>query len=344
VYNPNIIIIPRRYRDNISERSSSSSFNQKFRHFDDVDNDFDNNSFNNDDVLSVSSSGLATGIRRASSLRSVGSSGGSVNGVSGAGIANRPKMAVICSSNQQTSPRPSMGSRVQSGSAGAGTGFSNTELPSRASPGTPSSRLVGIFLAYIAAGEADKARALITVSGCPRISTVEATALLARCADNPDVLKEPLDIFLLLVDELGADVNAEDSTGKSILQMLVTDEILGTYLVRRGADVLHGKHYSACALYQSFEYGMDWLFDSFVELQEGQLLQSGSDVKKLRYVMCLCMGGYGSRAKRIYTEYRLHIESSVVSGLLDACQGNWDNLKEPEETISFLDSFITGSV
>ena len=74
-----------------------------------------------------------------------------------------------------------------------------------------------------------------------------ATRVLLRSLDHLDELKAPLELFMLLVDRLGADVNARGEgeregegkqCGPTLLHSLFSNPILGRFLVSRGADVL----------------------------------------------------------------------------------------------------------
>jgi hypothetical protein len=387
-------------------RSTSSSFNNKFRQYGSEDaNDATNN--NDDDEVSVSSSVVTTsnnnynsvyssGVRRASSssallrgstapqqsvnrqqlpqqqvssrgqqrmslnlANSSNSNGSSSNSAGGAGRGARSDLG---SSN--SSPRQSFGSVRGAGLSTTPTASSSRNLSnsfnsesSKLTPPTSSSRLVGIFLAYVAAGEATKARDLIFISGCPRISSVEAAALLVRCADNPDLLAEPLATVQLLVDELGANVSAEDIAGRSVLQHLVTDQPLAHYLMSKGADPLGGLDVKDCALYQSLEYGLDWMAEFFIESGGEQKLfsassggigaSSGASVnnsteRRVRYLQCLLFGGRCARAKLFAETYNVPLgqDEEMIEILLEACRGNWENLKEPEDTIDYLNQLL----
>lgn len=214
-------------------------------------------------------------------------------------------------------------------------------------PPTPE-RQVGKFLALLAAGNASAARKFLVDSqaeaesglgtACPRITKGEATALLLKCADDLEALIEPYETISFLVDEFGADVNATDPTGRNPVLMLPSNALLGRFLVKRGCDVLAVDNTGACALSDAFEYGQNWLYETFLQCgEEEKLLASGDAGRIKKYVMCLIVGGLGSSAAEIMTRCGVEILPHTATELMVTCKGNFDNMKEPVETFELLD-------
>lgn len=60
------------------------------------------------------------------------------------------------------------------------------------------------------------------------MSQQAATDLLLKCAQLYGDISQPLELLMLLIDFLGADVNAKDAGGNTVLHSLFTDPFGGT--------------------------------------------------------------------------------------------------------------------
>jgi hypothetical protein len=218
--------------------------------------------------------------------------------------------------------------------------FSDSSLmtPIASSYQTPA-RSFGKILSLVSAGKATSAKAHLRTDNCPSMTPSEASVMLLKCAEDPESLAEPLDTFKLLVEDLGADVNTVDSTGKNLIQILISNPFIGGYLMFKGADILMDDGSGWCALSFSFEYGVEWMYEAFISSgSESKLLSSGDELRILKYVSCLIIGGYCTRARDILATGLVTIDSVLATELLASCRGNFDNMKEPIETFELLES------
>ena len=178
------------------------------------------------------------------------------------------------------------------------------------------------LIKHIKAGEVDFAKELLKDTGCEKIDPTEASKLLLYCVENVDNLLQPNETITLLIDDLLADVNAVDETGRTPLSTLFADPIIGRLLISRGADVLAEDQAGSCALSIGFEYGIEWMFDCWVSRGGEKKLREGDDALKVnKYVACLILGGYSGRAKEWIDEGLAAITADEATQLFAICQG-----------------------
>jgi hypothetical protein len=194
------------------------------------------------------------------------------------------------------------------------------------------------LLSCLDAGKATVARQMMKAANYPMLTPAEASVLILKCAEDPDSLAEPLDTFIVLVEELGADVNSVDASGKNLAQILFANPFIGRYLMSKGADILADDSNGWCALSMSFEFGVEWMYEAFNAEGEAELLNSGDQRRILKYVSCLINGGYCTHVREILSTGVITVDSVLATELLLSCQGNFDNMKEPIETFELLES------
>ena len=161
--------------------------------------------------------------------------------------------------------------------------------------------------------------------------------LLLKCSDDPDSLHEPLDTITLLVDDLNADVNSTDATGRSPILSLFTDPILGRFILSRGGDILLCDKTGSCALSLSMEYGIDWLLEAFESTGlESALLLSNNLIKIKVYTSCLIVGGYALKAAEIINDKEIMYTATEANDLKSICADNTDNMQDVNTTYELL--------
>lgn len=196
------------------------------------------------------------------------------------------------------------------------------------------------MMKYIDADDADSAMELLN-SGCPKLDFKTASELLVKCANKIDILLRPYETLTLLVDKLGADVNAVDQDGHNAISILFTDAVIGRLLMNRGANILQEDFVGSCALSTSFEYGIEWMYDLWLSTGHEQiLLATQDDLQVSKYIACLILGGYGVRATELINARKGSLTPDEASSLLDICESNIENMKEPEETYALQSQLI----
>jgi hypothetical protein len=188
--------------------------------------------------------------------------------------------------------------------------------------------------------EPEQARELLQQPGCPRLEREEASALLMKSVDkiaSDDTIPLAVETLTLLIDEFNADVNVSDGSGKTPLSVLFTDPVIGRALITRGADILAEDYAGSCALSISFEYGIEWMYDCWLSLDgETKLKLAGDRMKVNKYVACLILGGYGTKAMELIKSDCASITADEASQLWSICHGNLEYMKEPIETFDLL--------
>ena len=177
----------------------------------------------------------------------------------------------------------------------------------------------------------------------PRLSADQATALLQRCSDQTDELLEPLETFMLLVDDLKADVNAVNAaTGNAPLHSIFNNPLLGRFLVSRGADVLLRDANGDSPLSLCIEYDYDYILPAFVAVGgETSLIDSGDEARLVQYASTLLLGGYGVRVGELCAAGDIKLAADVALELLAQCRSvGFDSMKEPVETFELLERIV----
>lgn len=172
------------------------------------------------------------------------------------------------------------------------------------------------------------------------VSPTEATRLLLKCIQSMDSVKEPLELMMLLVDTLGADVNARDEEGIAPLHSLFNEPVLGRYIVSRGGDIMSTDPNGDTVLQLCLEYGYDWILPAFEATgREKILLEDEEQANKYAEIL-LAYGGCGIKVKELIEEGYVSISADTALDILDKCRGNFDSMKDPVETFELLESII----
>jgi hypothetical protein len=200
-------------------------------------------------------------------------------------------------------------------------------------------RKIAMIITLLSSGKATEARGMMADTSLPSpvLSSSESTMLLLKCSDDPDSLHEPLDTITLLVDDLHADVNSTDATGRSPILSLFTDPILGRFILSRGGDILLCDKTGSCALSLSMEYGIDWLLEAFESTGlESALLLSNNLIKIKVYTSCLIVGGYALKAAEIINDKEIMYTATEANDLKSICADNTDNMQDVNTTYELL--------
>ena len=169
------------------------------------------------------------------------------------------------------------------------------------------------------------------------INAEEATKLLLECIDNIEQVNEPLEKMMMLVDTLGADVNAcNDDTKSTPLHALFNHPVLGRFILSRGADILAKDSNGDSPLSLCLEYGYDWIVPAFVA-NEGESRLKVYPEKAKEYAILLLVGGYASRVSDLLDEGVINISGEEALALLESNQGRYQELVEPVETFELLE-------
>ncbi len=200
-------------------------------------------------------------------------------------------------------------------------------------------RKIAMIITLLSSGKATEARGMMADTSLPSpvLNSSESTMLLLKCSDDPDSLHEPLDTITLLVDDLHADVNSTDATGRSPILSLFTDPILGRFILSRGGDILLCDKTGSCALSLSMEYGIDWLLEAFESTGlESALLLSNNLIKIKVYTSCLIVGGYALKAAEIINDKGIMYTATEANDLKSICADNTDNMQDVNTTYELL--------
>ena len=182
------------------------------------------------------------------------------------------------------------------------------------------------------ASEASFVKRYAAVVGlCPKI----ATDVLLQCVDDPESLKEPLETLIVLVDTLGADVNAVDAShdGRTVLAAVFNVPLMGRILLMRGADPLMcDSHGSDSALQLCLEYDCDWMLSAMDACKFADSLK----IDRLKeYCRQFIMGGYGSRVQR-YSE-KAGFTPDEATELMVSCKDRFQDMADPMGTFEALE-------
>ena len=200
-------------------------------------------------------------------------------------------------------------------------------------------RKIAMIITLLSSGKATEARSMMADSSLPNpvLSKSESTMLLLKCSDDPDSLQEPLDTITILVDDLCADVNSTDATGRSPLLSLFTDPVLGRFILSRGGDILLCDKTGSCALSLSMEYGIDWLLEAFESTGlESALLLSNNSVRIKVYTSCLIVGGHALKAMEMINDKGIVYTPMEANDLKSICSENTDNMQDVDMTYELL--------
>ena len=177
--------------------------------------------------------------------------------------------------------------------------------------------------------------------GTLRVTPDVATVLLLKLAEDSDSVTEPLETLVLLVDKLGANVNAADLDLMTPLHSLFSSPALGRFILSRGGDVLAKDDNGDSVLSLCAEYGYSWVLPAFISMhgREAKLLEDKDKAHEYAVIL-LTMWGFGVRVSELIEEGLVSFSGDEALELLDSCTNNFQNMKEPVETFELLESLI----
>ena len=80
------------------------------------------------------------------------------------------------------------------------------------------------------------------------------------------------------------------------------------------------------------------MFDYWLSIGgETTLKNTKNELLINKYVACLILGGYGTRARALIDSKDANITSYEATALFSICHGNFENMKEPVETFELLE-------
>jgi hypothetical protein len=197
----------------------------------------------------------------------------------------------------------------------------------------------------LARSSTDEVRANIE-SGVYVVNTQEANDLLMQLVEQIDFIQQPLELLMLLIDRLGADVNIVDELGCTPLHRLFAKPLLGRYLVSRGADILRKDTTGESVLQLCIEYGYaeDWLLAALQTLGKESIILSNPETAKEYIYQLVVLGGYGNKVRDLLTEKIVNITSAEALDMLDECRSRGEeafaSMREPVETFELLEELI----
>jgi hypothetical protein len=194
-------------------------------------------------------------------------------------------------------------------------------------------------------GEARLAWAAQEAGTLKVVSKDLAISLMFKIAEDPDSKTEPLEKLVLLVDKLGADVNAKDGNSMTPLHSLFNRPSLGRFVLSRGGDVLTKNDDGESVLAMCAEYGYPWVLPAFMSMhgREAKLLEDPERAHEYATVL-LSLWGYGTRVRELIEEGIVEISAEEATEIMEACSGNFDNMKEPVETFELLEMLMYSEV
>ena len=178
-------------------------------------------------------------------------------------------------------------------------------------------------------------------AGSLTVSRDAATALLLKLAGDPDRVVEPLETLVLLVDKLGADVNAKDDDHMTPLHSLFSKPALGRFILSRGGDVLAKDDNGDSVLSLCAEYGYPWVLPAFMSMhgREAELLADPERAHEY-LVLLISLWGFGVRARALIDEGVANLSADEALDIMDACRENFESMKEPVETFELLEMIV----
>ena len=209
-------------------------------------------------------------------------------------------------------------------------------------------------------GDASHLR-LAVEEGDIHISKEKATHVLLRCmAIGPDALIDPLETLVLLVDILGADVNACDEQGSTPLHVFFARDMLSRFLILRGADILKKDSRGDSVLSLCMEYGYDQVVVSAYSASGGEAalfspLMVNIEARKSRlyYLAALInRGGFCVRVCDLIAEFTLSVNDTSVANsivtptmaldLMCQCHAEqaFKDMKEPVYVFELLEKIV----
>jgi hypothetical protein len=172
----------------------------------------------------------------------------------------------------------------------------------------------------------------------PPLTPEVASRLLFDCCVDTTRMKDPEGTLLIIVKELGADVNFLDADGKSVLfSLLLTPELAKT-IIRLGADVLKCDSRGLCPLSVCLDLSSqgiidgDWIIEYFEESKQFESLPS---IVILDYFRILTIAGRCSAASRLLESGRITVSPEEASQIMKSC--NFESLSESMEIYEMLE-------
>jgi len=207
----------------------------------------------------------------------------------------------------------------------------------------------------------DKAGALLVRRMLSSASREERDALLLTCCERVQELEDSLAFITYLVDHLEADVNVTDGEGSSALLHVCAagDQLVGSYLIRRGADVLLRNRKGLSPLSLALESEQLWFVQTAVQ-SNGFDLESMANGEVVYLMSQLLTYGYGGQiaillesvvstgeegqesdgltATNIASALGQYLSTTEVMAALERFQGEFADMKEPVATYELLEN------
>ena len=178
-------------------------------------------------------------------------------------------------------------------------------------------------------------------AGSLQISKELATQLLLKFAEDPESVVEPLETLVLLLDKLGADVNATNGNKMTPLHSLFSKPALGRFILSRGGDVLAKDDHGDSVLGMCAEYGYHWMLPAFINMhdREAKLLEDPNRAHEYAVIL-ISLWGFGRRVRELVDDGIVRISAEEALDIMDTCRGRFEDMREPVETFELLESIV----
>ena len=178
-------------------------------------------------------------------------------------------------------------------------------------------------------------------AGSLLVSKELATQLLLKFAEDPESVVEPLETLVLLLDKLGANVNATNENNMTPLHSLFSKPALGRFILSRGGDVLAKDDHGDSVLSMCAEYGYHWMLPAFINMhgREAKLLEDPHRAHEYAVIL-ISLWGFGRRVRELVEDGIVCISAEEALDIMDTCRDRFEDMREPVETFELLESIV----
>lgn len=172
----------------------------------------------------------------------------------------------------------------------------------------------------------------------PPLTSEVASRLLFECCVDTTRMKDPDGTLLIIVNELGADINFVDEEGKSVLFSLLLTPELTRIVIGLGANILRSDNRGLCPLFVCLDLSSqgiidgDWIVEYFETSKQFESLPAAP---MLDYFRILTIAGRFSAASRLLESHRITVSPEEASQIMKSC--NFESMSESMEIYEMLE-------